>query len=55
MTVAKPVKPLRELPKETQLAIKRQAAELAMKNVKKLELAEEIKEHRAQIEKLKEG
>lgn len=48
-------KSVRDLPKETQLAIKRQAAELAMKNVKKLELAEEIKEHRANIDKLKEG
>ena len=53
--MAKTTKSLRDLPKETQLAIKRHAAELAMKNVKKLELAEQIKEHRANIEKLKEG
>lgn len=46
---------LRDLPKAVQIEIKRAQAEMLLARVKRDELAAEIDEHRANIEKLKEG
>lgn len=47
--------PIRELPKETQLEIKRRQAKLAQAAVDKADAAAEIEKNRAEIQKLREG
>lgn len=47
--------PMRELPRETQLEIKRRQAKVAQAQVDKADAHQEIEKNRAEIQKLREG